>query len=93
LREELAQLRADIDGLIATVGRLADGAAKSFSHEARRFMDDAGDRAGGYYEAAVAEGRRTLRSTEETIRAHPFLSLALAAGLGLLLGRLLSSRR
>jgi len=92
LREELARLRADIDSLVGTVGRLADGAASSLTHEAKRAWSDAGDRAGDVYDSALAEGRRTLRTTEKTIQSHPFLSLALAAGLGLLLGKLMSSR-
>ena len=92
MREELSQLRADIDSLIGTVSRLADGAASSFTHEAKRVWSDAGDRAGDVYDSALAEGRRTLRTTEKTIQTHPFLSLAIAAGLGLLLGRLTSSR-
>lgn len=92
LREELAQLRADIDSLVGTVGRLADGAAGSFAHEAKRAWSDAGHHAGDVYDTALAEGKRTLRATEKTIQSHPFLSLAIAAGLGLLLGRLMSSR-
>jgi ElaB/YqjD/DUF883 family membrane-anchored ribosome-binding protein len=92
LREELAQLRADLDSLIGTVGRLADGAASTLSHEARRAMSDAGTRAGDAYDYALEEGREALRTTEKTIQTHPFLSLALAAGLGWLLGRLMSSR-
>ena len=101
LREELAQLRSDMQSLVGTVGRLADGAASSFTHEAKRVWSDAGDRASHVwsdvgdrasevYDSALAQGRHTLRTTEKTIQSHPFLSLAIAAGLGLLLGRLTS---
>src|SRR5262247_3097669 len=92
LREELAQLRADIDSLIGTVGRLAETASDQVVSGARHAARSVHDRAGGTYEAALAEGRRTLKSTEKTIKAHPFLSLAIAAGIGLLVGKLIAWR-
>jgi ElaB/YqjD/DUF883 family membrane-anchored ribosome-binding protein len=93
LREELAQLRADIDSLVGTVGRLADGAASSLVNSAKRSVSNAGERVEDVYDAALAEGRRTLKSTERTIRTHPYLSVAIAAGVGVLIGRLLTSRQ
>jgi ElaB/YqjD/DUF883 family membrane-anchored ribosome-binding protein len=92
LREELSQLRADIDSLIGTVGRLADGAGEQIMSGAKRTFSDARERAGDAFETAWTEGRRTLKSTEQTIQAHPYISIALAAGIGLLLGKLISSR-
>ena len=92
LREELAQLRADIDGLIGTVGRMAESAGDRFLGTARHAMSDAQAQAARAFDTAIDEGRRTLKSSEQTIRAHPFLSIAIAAGIGLLLGRLLASR-
>ncbi len=88
LREELAQLRADIDSLIGTVARLADSAGDEVLSGAKRVRDRADDA----YEAALAEGRRTWKSTEKTVKAHPFLSLAIAAGIGLLIGKLVAWR-
>ena len=92
LREELAQLRADIDSLIGTVGRLADSASDQIMSGARRTASSMHDRAGEAFDTALAEGRRTLRSTEKTIQSHPYLSLAIAAVIGLLLGKLISVR-
>ncbi len=92
LREELAQLRADIDSLIGTVGRLADTAGDHLMSGAKRTMSDAQSRAGEVFDSAMAGGRKTLRSTEQTIQAHPYLSIAIAAGIGMLLGRLFASR-
>ena len=90
MREELAQLRADIDHLVGTVGRLADSAAGSAIDGAKRTATYAGDRAGDAYDAVLAQGERTFKSTEKTIKAHPYLSIAIASGIGLLVGRLMS---
>jgi ElaB/YqjD/DUF883 family membrane-anchored ribosome-binding protein len=90
MREELAQLRADIDSLVGTVGRLANGAADSVVNGAKRSAAYAGDRAEDAYDAVLAQGSRTLKSTEKTIKAHPYLSIAIASGIGLLVGKLLS---
>ena len=92
MRDELAQLRADIDHLVATVGRLADGAAGSVMDGAKRSASYAGDRAEDVYDAVLAQGGRTLKSTGKTITAHPYLSIAIATGIGLLVGRLLTRR-
>jgi len=92
LREELAQLRADIDSLIGTVGRLADTASDQIKDGARRTFSSVHSRAGDAFDTAWSEGRRTLKSTEKTIKAHPYLSLAIAAGIGLLLGKLIAWR-
>jgi ElaB/YqjD/DUF883 family membrane-anchored ribosome-binding protein len=89
---EEAPLRADIDSLIGTVGRLADTAGEEFMSRAKHTMSDAQHRAEHAYDTALREGRRTLKSTEETIQAHPYLSIAMAAGIGLLLGKLIASR-
>jgi len=90
MREELAQLRAEIDSLVGTVGRLANGAAGSVVDGAKRSAAYAGDRAEDAYDAVLAQGGRTLKSAEKTIKAHPYLSIAIASGIGLLVGKLLS---
>jgi ElaB/YqjD/DUF883 family membrane-anchored ribosome-binding protein len=92
MRDELAQLRADIDHLVATVGRMANGAAGSVIDGAKRSASYAGERAEDVYDAVLAQGGRTLKSTEKSIKAHPYLSIAIASGIGLLVGRLLSHR-
>jgi ElaB/YqjD/DUF883 family membrane-anchored ribosome-binding protein len=92
MRDELAQLRADIDHLVATVGRLANGAAGSVMDGAKRSASYAGERAEDAYDAVLAQGGRTLKSTEKSIKAHPYLSIAIATGIGLLVGRLLTHR-
>ncbi len=92
LREELSQLRADIDSLIGTVGRLADSAGGQFVARARDAVSGVHERAGDAFDTALTEGRRTLHSADKTIKAHPYLSLAVAAGVGLLLGKLIAGR-
>lgn len=92
MRAEMAQLRADIDGLIGAIGRLADTAGDGFLSGARRGAASVHERGGEAFEAALAEGRRTLKTAGKTIEAHPYLSLAIAAGAGLLLGKLIAGR-
>jgi ElaB/YqjD/DUF883 family membrane-anchored ribosome-binding protein len=92
MRAEMAQLRADIDGLIGTVGRLADTAGDQFLAGARRGVAGVHEHAGEVFDTALAEGRRTLKTAGKTIESHPYLSLAIAAGIGLLLGKLIASR-
>lgn len=92
VREELSQLRADIDSLIGTVGRLADTAGDQFAAGARRTVSGVHERAGEAFDTALAEGRRTFKTAGKTIEAHPYLSLAIAAGIGLLLGKLIAGR-
>jgi len=93
LREEFSQLRTDIESLVGTVGRLADGAAGSIADGAKRTASAAGRRAESAYDTVLAEGRRTLDTADKTVQAHPYVSLAVAAGLGWLLGRLMSPRK
>jgi ElaB/YqjD/DUF883 family membrane-anchored ribosome-binding protein len=92
LREELAQLRADIDSLVGTVGRLADTTGEQIMSGAKSTWADAQSRAGDAFETAWKEGRRGLKNAESTIQAHPYVSIAIAAGIGLLIGKLISSR-
>ncbi len=92
LREELSHLRADLDSLIGTVGRLADTAGDEFVARARHAVTGVHEQAGQAFDTSLAEGRRTLDTAGKTIKAHPYLSLAVAAGIGLLLGRLIASR-
>lgn len=93
LREEFSQLRSDIESLIGTVGRLADGAAESITDRAKRTASAAGRRAENAYDTVLAEGRRTIETADKTVHAHPYVSLAVAAGVGWLIGRLMSSRK
>lgn len=89
VRDELVQLRADIDNLVGAVGRLANGAAGSLVDEAKRTISRTGEEASEAYDAALAKSRRAMKTAGKTIKANPFLSIGIAAGVGLLLGGLL----
>lgn len=92
VREELAQLRADIDSLIGTVKRLANGAAGSVVDGAKRTAAHAADRVEDAFDDATAKGGRALKSCETAIKANPYLAIAIATGIGLLVGNILSRR-
>jgi ElaB/YqjD/DUF883 family membrane-anchored ribosome-binding protein len=89
VHDEVVQLRADIDSLVATVRRLANGAAGSLVDGAKRTISHTGEEASEAYDAALAKGRRAMKTAGKTIKANPFLSIGIAVGVGLLLGRLL----
>ncbi len=91
-REELAQIRADIDRLVGTVKRLANGAAGSVVDGAKRTAAEAADRVEDAFDDAAAKGGRALKSCETAIKANPYLAIAIATGIGLLVGKILSRR-
>lgn len=81
---QLAALRADITSLAETVGGIAE----------RRGSDIAADIAAGLTEAKQYAARTSSsaeRQLEESVAAHPLLSISLAAVAGFLIGAI--SRR
>ena len=84
-------LIAEDDVAIGAAGRAL---VRLHLHKAKADADElarvAGDQANDAYEAALAEGRRALKTGEKTIKANPYLSIAIAAGVGVLIGKLLS---
>jgi ElaB/YqjD/DUF883 family membrane-anchored ribosome-binding protein len=79
LRSEIKQLRADLAQVTATM---------------KKVVGDGADVASDRIKAAAAQGRAKAREGAEAVEAqieeHPFTSVAVSFGVGLLLGRLLS---
>jgi ElaB/YqjD/DUF883 family membrane-anchored ribosome-binding protein len=89
---DLKTLAADAEELLkATAGDLSDKAK-----DARVRVSAALDRAKASYEEIQDQGIESARAAaakaDETIRAHPYESLGIAFGVGVLLGALLRRR-
>ena len=92
LKEDLAQLREDMERLV-----------KSILEEHRRDAEDIRTKAGETVNRARAAGaeafqragdraQESVDAAERTVREHPILSLLAAFGLGLLISQLLDRR-
>jgi ElaB/YqjD/DUF883 family membrane-anchored ribosome-binding protein len=86
---ELETLVAEAQTMMA--GSLTEHSAEAFGSLRERFHA-AQERFGDVYTDARRKVAAGARYTDETIRANPYQSLALAAGIGLLFGVLLSRR-
>lgn len=81
VREDLEQLRADFARLIETLGKTARHGVEGATGEAGSAAAEVSDWAEGQY--------LTLR---ESIREQPITALAIAAGVGAILGQILLRR-
>jgi ElaB/YqjD/DUF883 family membrane-anchored ribosome-binding protein len=84
-----------MDEVEATIAKSTDGSASPISDNLSALRDrftDAKAKAQGYYKVAkqrIVDGAQTA---DDTIRSHPYESLAVALGVGVLLGALLRRR-
>jgi ElaB/YqjD/DUF883 family membrane-anchored ribosome-binding protein len=87
--DDLKTLASDAEEFLrATAGDASDKAK-----EARARMTAALDRAKATYEEiqeqSIESAKAAMKQADETIRAHPYQSLGVAFGIGLLIGALL----
>ena len=89
IRADLQRLREDLGKLAATVTRVAESeaahAGERFKAAGARAMSEAERRAAQLREGATAGATAAGRQVEE----HPFASIAVAFGVGMLVARLL----
>ncbi len=84
--EHIARLMTEADALL--VGPVADRAGDRMNDLRSRFTS-LQNRAAGLYGEARKKIAAGARMTDDTIRAHPYESLAVALGVGVLLGALI----
>jgi ElaB/YqjD/DUF883 family membrane-anchored ribosome-binding protein len=100
LRDDLAQLRADMRELVSTVGRIGEDASSAVAGQASRLAEGVRGSAEDAYAQVVREGKRYAkdgrkyarsleRSLEENVVEHPFGSMAIALAIGLVIGKIL----
>jgi ElaB/YqjD/DUF883 family membrane-anchored ribosome-binding protein len=92
-KELLAELKAlvgEAENMIGgSAGEVADDALSSL----RSRYEDMQEQLSGVYEGAKKKIVAGAKYTDETIRENPYQSMAVAAGLGLLVGVLLGRRK
>lgn len=92
LVSDIKEVIHDADVLIrATAGDLGDKAKEARERLSQR-LDVARERMGEFQEAAKEKISVGAKQADETIRAHPYESIAVAFGVGLLLG-ILATRK
>lgn len=86
LIEHISQLMSEAEAMLA--GPVAEGAGDKITAIKER-LSDAQERLTGLYTSARKKVVAGAKYTDEAIRSHPYESLAIALGVGVLLGALL----
>ena len=99
VRDDLDTLRADLNAIKTDLRTLAEDSATMGKHAARQARErlgevagQVGDKARAAYDAAKTKGVEASDALEEKIEEHPFLSVGIAFGAGLVIGALISRR-
>lgn len=90
LLDELRALVAEAEGLMGT--DITDQARDKMD-QLRERISEAQERLSELYDSARVKVTEGARRTDEAIRAHPYESLAIALGVGVLIGALLRRGR
>ena len=88
--EHISRLMAEAEAML--VGPVADRATDKFGELRARF-ENLQSKAADVYGDARQRVVAGARATDETIRRHPYESLAIALGVGVLLGALIRRNR
>jgi ElaB/YqjD/DUF883 family membrane-anchored ribosome-binding protein len=88
----IQKLMAEVESVISNGSEaVSDGATSRLAALQDRFTS-ATDAVQGYYRTAKKKVTASAQAADETIRSHPYESLAVALGVGVLLGALLRRR-
>jgi ElaB/YqjD/DUF883 family membrane-anchored ribosome-binding protein len=91
LIEHISRLMAEAEAMLAgpvTHPGMSSGRLAEIQHR----LEDARMRLGGVYDRARTNVVASARYTDETIREHPYYSIAIAVGIGIVVGMLLKPR-
>jgi ElaB/YqjD/DUF883 family membrane-anchored ribosome-binding protein len=92
LIKNIQQLMDEVESALT---KSSDDGSSGFSDKLGELQDrfaGAKDKAAGYYKAARQKVVDGAHAADETIRSHPYESLAIALGVGVLLGAVLRRR-
>jgi ElaB/YqjD/DUF883 family membrane-anchored ribosome-binding protein len=87
--ENLRSLIVEAEGLI---GSGVTNTSSEILEDVRSRLSDGLDKLNDYYGTAKEKVAAGARRTDETIRSHPYESLAVALGVGVLVGALIRRR-
>jgi ElaB/YqjD/DUF883 family membrane-anchored ribosome-binding protein len=94
LKAGLDTLRKEISSLASSFGDAATDEVKTRGQRARAAVGRVADRAGEVWDDAANEasrrGREGVAAVEQQIEERPFISLLVAFGIGLVIGKLIS---
>lgn len=89
LREEFASLKSDVSEIGNSISKLAKDTASQGSHKIRDAAEEGRERLSNAAHRSGQQVRRGWDSFESEIEDRPMTSLAVALGLGFILGKLL----
>ena len=89
---QISALKADVAGLTAALGQYAKAQKNNLSNAASEGMNAVRDHAVDQMNAARQIGEKSYANAESLVRSHPAGSIAVAAGVGFLVG-LVTTRR
>lgn len=93
--EDTGALRREIDRLKLDLQRIRSdfsGFAEDAVHAAKTGAGEAKERVGRTARAAAARGRESVEAVEDHVAAHPFMSLATALAVGMVVGLAISRK-
>jgi ElaB/YqjD/DUF883 family membrane-anchored ribosome-binding protein len=90
LRADIGKLREDLASLTKHMRATAEDRLHAAEQTAREYAHEAGERVGEAAARGRARAREGANAVENQIEEHPFTSVTMAFGIGLLIGRLMS---
>jgi ElaB/YqjD/DUF883 family membrane-anchored ribosome-binding protein len=92
LADELRRIVEQAETLLATAGTEGDAALDSLRSRVHDTLGAARARLSDLEQEARQAGRRAASATESWVRSNPWAALAIGAGIGLIVGALLTRR-
>ena len=93
LKRDLRLIARDAEDLLKATAGQAGHKATEIRHRLNGALESARTTYRRYQDKTVATARETARATDRVIRRHPYESLGIALGTGLLVGVLVARRR
>ncbi|HTY49626.1 MAG TPA: DUF883 family protein [Steroidobacteraceae bacterium] len=92
MAEELRRIVEQAESLLASAGTQGDAALDSLRARVNDTLGAARARLSDLEQEAHLAGRRAASATESWVRSNPWAALAIGAGIGLIVGAVLSRR-